>query len=57
MRKISQEELDLEKEIEREQKLYKSLPTCPCGWNGKGTGPNGRFVRGDRCPECGEWLF
>ncbi len=29
---------------------------CPCGWSGKGTGRNGMFVKGDRCPDCGETL-
>jgi hypothetical protein len=33
------------------------LTGCDCGWSGKGTGPGGRFVGGDRCPVCGESLF
>ena len=32
------------------------LPTCPCGWDGKGTGQKGRIIAGDRCPECGQYL-
>ena len=32
------------------------LPDCSCGWSGKGTGPGGRFVGGDKCPKCGEAL-
>lgn len=33
-----------------------TLPDCACGWSGSGTGPGGQFVRGDRCPNCGEPL-
>jgi hypothetical protein len=32
------------------------IPTCYCGWTGKGTGYRGAFVHGDRCPQCGETL-
>ena len=32
------------------------LPDCSCGWSGKGTGPDGQFVKGDKCPVCGESL-
>lgn len=35
----------------------KELPDCECRWSGKGTGRGGAFVRGDRCPNCGEILF
>ncbi len=31
-------------------------PDCDCGWRGRGTGPGGRFIKGDRCPNCGESL-
>jgi len=29
---------------------------CDCGWEGTGTGPNGKLLDSDRCPECGEYL-
>lgn len=35
----------------------KELPACNCGWNGMGTGKNGQFVNGDRCPNCGTQLW
>jgi len=35
----------------------KELPDCECEWRGKGTGANGQFVQGDRCPNCGSELF
>jgi hypothetical protein len=31
-------------------------PDCDCGWRGQGSGPDGRFMRGDRCPACGQGL-
>ena len=36
---------------------YQELPDCSCGWSGKGSGPDGQFMKGDRCPDCGERLF
>lgn len=36
---------------------FNSLPDCPCGWRGEGTGPDGQIVRGDRCPRCGNYLW
>jgi hypothetical protein len=33
------------------------LTTCSCGWNGKGSGVKGRFIKGDRCPNCGASLI
>lgn len=35
----------------------KELPDCDCGWSGEGTGNNGQFVNGDRCPRCGTQLW
>jgi RNA polymerase subunit RPABC4/transcription elongation factor Spt4 len=32
------------------------MTVCICGWDGQGTGPDGQFVPGDRCPVCGEYL-
>lgn len=48
------------KQMHKEDPLARAvteLPDCSCGWSGKGTGPRGRFMKGDRCPECGESLF
>jgi hypothetical protein len=39
------------------ERSAQELPDCACGWSGKGTGPGGCFVKGDRCPNCGESLF
>ncbi len=41
----------------KEENLLDDAQTsCDCGWNGKGTGPKGKIVKGDRCPNCGETL-
>lgn len=45
-----------DKDIIRESKAVAELPDCSCGWSGKGTGRGGKFVKGDRCPKCGESL-
>lgn len=29
---------------------------CDCGWEGTGTGPNGKLLDSDRCPDCSEYL-
>jgi len=42
--------------VHGEAKSVAELPDCTCGWSGKGTGPGGKFVKGDRCPNCGETL-
>lgn len=41
---------------DEEREEWDALPDCECGWSGQGSGPGGRFVRGDRCPACGMYL-